>query len=124
MANGIKSQTMETRPKPFRSSFGKGLRAVSAILVVTFLWQDILHAEGAAPSWAHVAQVKTQTVDKSESKFNSITIPSDSGVARKAVAQGAGDVIINIQDAHAKLGAQESIAKILDNLVKNYSLSL
>jgi hypothetical protein len=33
-------------------------------------------------------------------------------------------IVINIQDAHAHLGAQESIATLLDNLVKRYDLKL
>jgi NifU-like protein involved in Fe-S cluster formation len=55
-----------------------------------------------------------------------INISSDLGLIRQSSLTSApsGEMIINIQDAHSKLGAQESISKILDSLVKNYHLQM
>jgi hypothetical protein len=110
--------------KPFRSRFGPILRSISATLVVTFLLQDFAQAQGNQPLWTHVTQAAESTKKDSQDKLSSIAIPYDSGLTRKAVARGTEEIIINIQDAHSKLGAQESIARILDNLVKNYNLNL
>ena len=96
---------LESKEKKFTSSFGPALRVLSAILVFTFLSQEIVHAQGGTPAWTHVVQTQNQAIDTSENKLNSITIPQESGITRKVVAKGAEDVIINIQDAHAKLGA-------------------
>ncbi|MBI3252398.1 MAG: hypothetical protein HYZ52_03640, partial [Candidatus Omnitrophica bacterium] len=112
----------EANEKKFRSRFSLTLRAISAVLVFTFLSQDLVHAEGGEPLWSHVTKIPQ--IQKEENKLNNITIPYDAGIARKVVAKGAEDVIINIQDAHQKLGAQESITRILDNLVRNYNLNL
>lgn len=111
--------------KPYRSRYGTVLRAISSVLVVTFLAQDFVHAQGGQPLWSHVqdAQVSTHAPD-TEDKLSNIAIPYDAGLARKAVVKSGSDLIINIQDAHSKMGAQESITKILDNLVKNYNLKL
>src|SRR5437868_9192054 len=112
-----------TQEKPFRSRYGRGLRALSLVIVVTFLLQDFASAQGGVPIWQNVAPSKSSD-SAPESPLTKITIPQESGLTRKVVAKAAEDVIINIQDAHSKLGAQESITKILDNLVKNYNLNL
>ncbi|MGH7197757.1 MAG: hypothetical protein ACREH5_03350, partial [Candidatus Omnitrophota bacterium] len=109
--------------RPYRSRYGFWLRTVSLAVIVAFLAQDVVSAQGGTPVWSHVT--KSEDPQKKDgSQLNNITIPYDAGLTRKVVANGTGDVIINIQDAHSKLGAQESITKILDNLVKNYDLSL
>lgn len=85
---------------------------------------------GATPLWSHVIDQKARSADlsqplkTSEDKLETIAIPNDSGLTRKVAVKGTDEIIINIQDAHSKLGAQESISKILDNLVKNYNLKL
>lgn len=108
--------------RAFRSRFGHGMKTISWLLVFAFLVQEAAHAQGGAtPVWAHVIQSKK---DNNPDELNKIAIPHDSGVARRVVAKGGDELVINIQDAHSKLGAQESISRILDNLVKNYNLNL
>ena len=104
------------------------LRLISFFIIITFLGQDLVWAEAGSVantsvlSWSQVTKSKNE---KNEAKtLGAFNIPSDSALTRKISAGPAQDIIINIQDAHQKLGAQESITKILDTLVKNYNLSL
>ncbi|MBI3315451.1 MAG: hypothetical protein HYZ87_00540, partial [Candidatus Omnitrophica bacterium] len=123
-----KNPTMDeaVSEKPWKSRYGLTLRAISLIVVIAFLGQDFVYAQGGTPLWSNVTKPQTADSGKDiQNKLQKIVIPNDAGLARKVVARGAAeDVIINIQDAHSKLGAQESITKILDNLVKNYDLNL
>ena len=105
----------------YHSRFPWTLKLVSSAVIVAFLGQDFIYAEGGVPLWS---QVPAPAVSQTQNDLSSIAIPADAGLTRKVVAKAAEDVIITIQDAHSKLGAQESIAKILDNLVKNYDLKL
>ena len=124
MNDSITPENKDKIQAPFRSSYGMRLRTISAFLVLTFCSQDLLLAQNAAPAWSQISDTQNQNDGRAASRLSGITIPEGAGISRKAVMQGAEDVIINIQDAHAKIGAQESISKILDNLVKNYNLSL
>ncbi len=109
-----------------KSRYGILLRSISLVIVVAFLMQDLVYAQGGTPLWSQVVEAKSQDTKNQDAQgtFNKIAIPYDSGLARKVVAKGTQDVVINIQDAHSKLGAQESITRIIDNLVKNYNLNL
>ena len=111
------------KPTQWRSRYSPFLKTFSAVIMFAFLLQDFSHAQGGTPVWSHVTETK-EINPKDPSRLNNITIPYESGLTRKVVAKGTDDVIINIQDAHSKLGAQESITRILDNLVKNYNLNL
>ena len=53
-----------------------------------------------------------------------LNIPYNSGKIEQEHINGSEEVIINIQDAHASLSAQESIVNLLDSLVANYDLNL
>ncbi|PIU40589.1 MAG: hypothetical protein COT00_00900, partial [Candidatus Omnitrophica bacterium CG07_land_8_20_14_0_80_50_8] len=110
----------------FKSRYSFYLRALSSLIIFTFLSQDIVSAQGGTPIWSQVArpEAKQSLPSNPENKLNSIAIPNESGLTRKVAVQGTDEIIINIQDAHQKLGAQESITRILDNLVKNYDLRL
>ena len=110
--------------KPFRSRFSIIFRSLSAFIILAFLLQDFASAQGGTPLWNEVTPSRSSTPNSPRSSLDKITIPDKAGLTRKVVAKGSDDVIINIQDAHSKLGAQESITHILDNLVRNYNLSL
>src|SRR3989338_7132009 len=88
--------------KAYRSRYGFVLRSISSILVLTFLSQEFLHAQGGTPLWSHVQEAKVSIPDKQVGdRLSDIAIPYDAGLARKVVAKGqTDDVIINIQDAH------------------------
>ncbi|MFA5500403.1 MAG: hypothetical protein WC404_04925, partial [Candidatus Omnitrophota bacterium] len=97
----------------WRSSHNKWwIRAMAVTLTIAFIHQDVVWAQEGAPVWSK------PSVD--------IAIPKNSAVTKQAYQGSAADkkTIINIQDAHSSLGAQESISSILDSLVTNYDLKL
>ncbi|HXV19213.1 MAG TPA: hypothetical protein VD883_03960, partial [Candidatus Omnitrophota bacterium] len=49
-------------------------------------------------------------------------IPKDLGIVRQSVKGRSDKLIINIQDAHAKLGAQKSISEIIGKLAGRFDL--
>src|SRR3989338_8534380 len=96
------------------------IKIISTLLIIGFVAQDLTHAQGGTPLWSHVIDQKTKSTDlsrpleTSEDKLSTIAIPNDSGLIRKVAVSAKGgqvtdEIIINIQDAHSKLGAQESI---------------
>ena len=110
--------------KPFRSRFSHFFRSLSAFIILAFLLQDFASAQGGTNLWSEVTPSRSSSANSPRTSLDKISIPDSAGLTRKVVAKGSNDVIINIQDAHSKLGAQESITEILDNLVRNYNLSL
>ncbi len=99
--------------KKFKTQYGNRLKAVSAFLVVAFLSQDVAYAIGGINFNADSAKVAS----------NPITFSNDTAIVRK-FSQRSDEMVINIQDAHQKLGAQQSISSILDRLVWQYDLKL
>ncbi len=100
--------------KKFISRHSHFLRAISFFMAVAFIVQDLAHASGdSVASSPHPAVLDRR-----------LTVPAEYGMVRKTVYGPEQDLIINIEDAHQKLGAQQSIARILDSLVKNYDLRL
>lgn len=77
------------------------VRALAIILIATFINQDIVWAQGSV----------------------GVTVPKNIA-STKEVLNSGGKTIINIQDAHASVGAQESISAILDSLVNEYDLKV
>ncbi|MFA6142838.1 MAG: putative PEP-binding protein [Candidatus Omnitrophota bacterium] len=108
------------------------IRAIALFVVFAFINQDLVWAQGGNPVWS-----KPQTPASSNTQSNNINlngniaIPKDIAVTKEvyqgqaASGNGTGSkTIINIQDAHASLTAQESISSILDSLVTNYDMKL
>ena len=85
--------------KKFKTQYGNRLKAVSAFLVVAFLSQDVAYAIGGINFNADSAKVAS----------NPITFSNDTAIVRK-FSQRSDEMVINIQDAHQKLGAQQSIS--------------
>jgi len=111
----------------------KWIRTIACVLVVTFIHQDIVWAQGGTPTWWTRAQNNVINKPLLNNKLNAnISIPRDLAVTkevynspnRQTGKPANRQTIINIQDAHASLSAQESIVSILDNLVTNYDLKL
>ncbi|MFH0764595.1 MAG: cellulase family glycosylhydrolase [Candidatus Omnitrophota bacterium] len=99
------------------------IRIVAYFIIIAFLNQDIVWAQGGTPTWL------TKTVSKEVP--GTFSVPKDVAVTRevynssqRTTEDGRRKTIINIQDAHASLTAQESISSILDSLVTNYDLKL
>ena len=80
-------QNVKIEEKPFRSRYGRGLKTISAVIVIAFLLQDFASAQGGTPIWQNVAQSKS-SVSGPETQLNKITIPQDAGLTRKVAVNG------------------------------------
>ena len=99
------------------------IRTIALLLVITFINQDLVWAQSGTPIWAK-GQNGSFAFKPPTPVNGGITIPKDVAVTKEVYTTSGDKTIINIQDAHASLGAQESIASILDSLVTNYDLKL
>ena len=100
-------------------------KTVSIIVALCFLFQDISWATSGTPLWAVISGNRVLNAHaKDFTNLSKITIPKDYGIIKEIHNAGSDRIIINIQDAHANLGAQESINKLIESLEKNYSLKL
>ena len=100
----------------------KFIRVVSVILSVIFLHQQIGWADGGRAVWAQTKPLK-QIGQPVEPIRNNFEMPYDLASTVDMNVNNDSETIIQIQDAHASLAAQYSIANLLDNLVDNYNLS-
>ncbi|MFA6142837.1 MAG: hypothetical protein WC738_06065, partial [Candidatus Omnitrophota bacterium] len=107
----------------------RALRVISFVLIVAFINQDLVWAQGGTPIWSKPAQTTSQ--NEKLGTVPNFSIPKDVAVTKEVYngkstsGQKSGPkTIINIQDAHASLTAQESISSILDSLVTNYDMKL
>ena len=104
------------------------IRLVALIVVICFIHQDIVWAQGGTPVWSKQPNGSFSFKgDKSNVMLNgnNLNIPRDVAVTKEVYGSSGSDkTIINIQDAHASFQAQESIASILDSLVTNYDLKV
>ena len=108
---------LETKP-----IFKEIVKGVAIITVACFLWQDFVFAQGGTPIWP---QAKAKDINAARGhRIDTITVPHDIGVKRSSSPEASEEIIINIQDAHSSLGAQKSIAGMIESLVKNYGLDL
>ncbi|MBN2453494.1 MAG: hypothetical protein JXB40_04455, partial [Candidatus Omnitrophica bacterium] len=101
----------------------KWIRIVALILVVTFINQDLVWAQDGAPVWSK-GQNGSFSFKPPVNVASPINVPKDVAVTKEVYTAPGDRTIINIQDAHASLGAQESIASVLDSLATNYDLKL
>lgn len=85
---------------------GHWMRIVASLVITALLNQDLVMAQGGFGAGAGVA------------------VPKNLASKSETFTSGNGRTIINIQDAHSSIGAQESIVGILDTLVKDYDLKL
>ncbi|MFH0764596.1 MAG: hypothetical protein V1927_06290, partial [Candidatus Omnitrophota bacterium] len=106
------------------------IRIIALVLIVAFINQDIVWAQGGTPAWSKPAP-SSNPPQSNQVRIARITIPKDVAVTKEVYSSSQRTneptnqrTIINIQDAHASLTAQESISSILDSLVTNYDLKL
>ncbi|HPN72907.1 MAG TPA: hypothetical protein PKZ41_02815, partial [Candidatus Omnitrophota bacterium] len=98
------------------------IKCVSLALSVVFLEQQIGWSQDGKPVWA---QAKPFSDDYQRNmRLNGIQIPYDLAETQDASASGGEETIIHIQDSHASLSAQYSIASLLDSLVSSYDLGI
>lgn len=96
----------------------KVLRIISIVLLQTFLCYNIGLATVERPQ---IPPEKDQPTEKIS--IEDIGISKNIG-SIKSKHKGKGEkLVIHIQDAHCNFEAQENIAKILDNLIKNYNVN-
>lgn len=91
---------------------------VSALVVQSFILSSIAFA---APLTTPTDLSKPQETVTNPEK---IVIPREAGIVKAKFTGNSGKLIIHIQDAHCNYEAQTNIAKILENMVKNYNVSL
>ncbi|MFH0764592.1 MAG: hypothetical protein V1927_06270, partial [Candidatus Omnitrophota bacterium] len=127
-------QESEIKPNIFLDLTGsrnkRWIRIIALALIVAFINQDIVWAQGGTPAWSKPAP-SSNPPQSNQVRIARITIPKDVAVTKevynssqRTTEDGRRKTIINIQDAHASLTAQESISSILDSLVTNYDLKL
>ncbi|MFH1798683.1 MAG: hypothetical protein ABH844_05040 [Candidatus Omnitrophota bacterium] len=89
---------------PFQKS--KWIRTIALIVAAVFLYQQVVWAQG-------------ETFYRTN-----VTVPYSSGRIADTYSSQGEEIIIHLQDAHASLSAQYSIANLLDSLASNYDLGL
>jgi len=97
-------------------------KIISVVLILVFIHEQIGWTQGGRPVWAEAREYVSTYRDKLDT--SNIDIPYDIAEKQDVLINGTGEIIINIQDAHASLSAQYSIANLLDSLATNYDLSL
>ena len=93
-------------------------KLISIFLILSFVSSNIVFA---APSEAP-SKVQAQQIITTDP--NNIVIPREFGLVKTKFTGKEPKLIIHIQDAHCNYEAQSNIVKILENLNKNYSVSL
>ncbi|MDD5496593.1 MAG: hypothetical protein PHP46_05800, partial [Candidatus Omnitrophica bacterium] len=102
----------------------KWIRVIASFVIICFLHQDIIWATDGIPVWSKGPN-GSFSVKPANTANGDVNIPRNIAETKEVYTTKVGDkTIINIQDAHASLGAQYSIASILDSLVTNYDLKL
>lgn len=98
------------------------VKIVAAVTCATFIWQDFAMANGGSPAWKQVNTAPAASALQTPVSQYEI---SPELALRQAAHQGKGDeVVINIQDAHASIGAQKAIAEMIKGLVGQYDMDL
>ena len=106
--------TFEKMPR--RGSFCTKL--ISIFLIPTFILSNIAYASPTTNSASNQSQNITVTNPEN------IVIPREFGLVKSKFTGKDDRLVIHIQDAHCNYEAQSNIVKILENLNKNYNVSL
>ncbi|MFT7637892.1 MAG: hypothetical protein ACI9Y8_001677, partial [Candidatus Omnitrophota bacterium] len=107
----------------YSANFKKLVRVVSVITIFSFVLQDLgLATGGTALNWPN--SISKNNTALTAHLINDIEIPYDLGTRHSMQSYATEKIVINIQDAHSSIDAQKSLAKLLENLVAKYDLSL
>ena len=104
----------------FHSKFKLWIKVVALTVIMAFMWEEVVRAQGGTPVF--LTQKMAGRLEQKD--LNSFAIPADIGAVRKIHRGESEETIIHVQDAHDSLTAQESIVKILENLLNNYDVKL
>ncbi|MCX5679663.1 MAG: hypothetical protein NTZ95_03260, partial [Candidatus Omnitrophica bacterium] len=96
-------------------------RTVSIIVLISFLWQEVVFAQGGPSEIASQAKASAAR-SSSPINLNQFSVPRALATTKEIRSFDSKETVIMIKDAHDNLGAQESIAGVLDNLVTNYEI--
>jgi len=97
-------------------------KPISIIVALTFIWSNISFA---APSTTAQDTVVSQPAQNdTQLTTDKIVIPREFGLVKSKYEGKDRRIVVHIQDAHCNYEAQTNIAKIVENLVKNYNLSI
>ena len=97
----------------FRRRHKYFFKTISIILIIAFLWQEVVQAQGGAPVWNRPAALP-----------KTIELPYQNATVKDNINSDSAKTIINIQDAHSNLGAQQSVVSLLNDLYNKYDVSL
>ncbi|KJJ83359.1 membrane protein containing Peptidoglycan binding-like domain protein [Candidatus Omnitrophus magneticus] len=107
--------------KIFKHKYFPFIRVISGVLAFVFLVQELGIAQDGKSVWAY--SKPEGSTSQTGKVHNGIDVPYDLAHVREGMTGETGkELLVHIQDAHASLSAQYSIALVLDNLVKNYNL--
>lgn len=96
-------------------------RKTTALLVaLSFAFSNVVFADITKNTAPNETSKQIETV----SDPVKIVVPRDYGLVKSVFTGKDKRLIIHIQDAHCNFEAQSNIAKILENLIKNYGLTL
>ena len=104
----------------WKSRFNYWIKIVSIIVIGTFLYQQMALAYGGPTS----PQSRPAGSSVNDFRLDSFKLPKEIGTQRGIFSSDSDETIIHIQDAHASISAQESIVKLLDNLLTNYDMNV
>lgn len=93
-------------------------KTISVFVILTFLLSNIAFA---LPAKSNIELPKN---NETIATPDSVVVPRDFGLVKSKFNGNSGKLIIHIQDAHCNYEAQSNIVKILEGLIKNYSLGL
>ena len=92
-------------------------KIVSILLIQTFILSSLaLAAPGPSP-------VKSSSTNATIVNPDKIVIPREFGLVKSKFTGTSDRLVVHIQDAHCNYEAQSNIAKILENLIKNYNVT-
>jgi len=96
-------------------------KTIASIVIVAFMFHTITWAQGGSAVWQ---PVRPDIKSRGKTVYQGIEIPYDTGTAHESFSSGGDELILNIQDAHTSLSAQESIVNMLEKFVTEYDLDL
>ncbi|MBF0494737.1 MAG: hypothetical protein HQL28_06370, partial [Candidatus Omnitrophica bacterium] len=97
------------------------IKVISLSIALLFTHEQIGWVQEGIPVWA---DLPNHSRDQNNAKTPEVDIPDDLGEIQSKILPNATEKIIQIQDTHASLSAQESIAQILGQLSSNYDVNL
>ena len=105
---------------PTLTSMARFKKIVSVFLLPAFLFTNTAFADVAKNTTTNGPAKQVEIVTDPAK----IVVPRDFGLVKSVFTGKDKRLIIHIQDAHCNFEAQTNITKILENLIKNYGLTL